>query len=174
MAISGSRWRSRPNRPLTLTLTSTLAAATIGNSFISKEDLAWLQARRRPRMQISTSAFAVVGIAYYVIMGVVIYRSSDRRDSTTTRLALVVLVLNEVWNVAFFGGRSTRNRIRGHRTVSHPTLAAAAVPAPRPHVSGRSGAVHNMGALLRPSLDPSALAAQSDPDGMIPRGGATI
>jgi benzodiazapine receptor len=113
MAISGSRWRSRPNRPLTLTLTSTLAAATIGNSFISKEDLAWLQARRRPRMQISPSAFAVVGIAYYVIMGVVIYRSSDRRDSTTTRLALVVLVLNEVWNVAFFGGRSTRNGFAG-------------------------------------------------------------
>jgi tryptophan-rich sensory protein len=107
------RWRSRPNRPLTLTLTSTVAAAAIGNSFISKEDLAWLQTRRRPRMQISTSAFAVVGIVYYVIMGVVIYRASDRRDSTTTRVALVVLVLNEVWNVAFFGRRSTRNGFVG-------------------------------------------------------------
>jgi hypothetical protein len=48
MAISGSRWRSRPNRPLTLTLTSTLAAATIGSSLISKEDLALKS--RLPRM----------------------------------------------------------------------------------------------------------------------------
>src|SRR3954452_22003412 len=116
-------------------------------------------------MQISTSAFAVVGIAYYVIIGVVIYRSSDRRDSTTTRLALVVLVLNEVWNVAFFGGRSTRNGFAGIVLFLIPLLRLQLSLRRDPTSAGRSGAVHDMGALLRPAVDPSALAAPSDPDG---------
>ncbi|HZJ39878.1 MAG TPA: hypothetical protein VFD20_02865 [Demequina sp.] len=82
MTVSGSDSRSRLSRPLALTLTSTLAAATIGNSFISKEDLVWLQTRRRPRMQISTSAFAVVGLVYYVIM---VSSSTGPRTAATAR-----------------------------------------------------------------------------------------
>ena len=113
MAVFGRRGRARLNRPLAVTLASTLAAASIGNSFISKEDMAWLRTRRRPRMQISMPAFVAVGIVYYVIMGVVLYRATDRRDSTATRLALAVLVLNEAWNVAFFKARSTRNGFAG-------------------------------------------------------------
>lgn len=123
MAFSVRRWISRANRrPLTVTVASTLGAATLGNAFISTEDLAWLQSRRRPRMQMATPAFAVVGIIYYVIMAVVIYRASDQRDSATTRLALVVLVLNEVWNLAFFGGRSTRNGFAGIMLFLVPLL----------------------------------------------------
>lgn len=113
MVVFGRKLKLRPNRPLVVTLASTLAAATFGNSLISKDDLAWLQTRRRPRMQIPMPAFAAVGIVYYVIMGVVLYRATDRRDRTATRLALMVLVLNEAWNVAFFKARSTRNGFAG-------------------------------------------------------------
>lgn len=100
-------------RPLAVTVGATVAAATIGNSLVSKEDLAWLSTRRRPAMQIPLPVFAAVGVVYYVILGVVLYRACDRRDGRATRLALVVLVLNEAWNVAFFKGRSTRNGFAG-------------------------------------------------------------
>lgn len=57
--------------------------------------------------------FIVVGGTYYVLMGTVLYRSLQRRDRRATRLALAVLVLNEAWNAAFFGRRSTRNGFLG-------------------------------------------------------------
>lgn len=101
------------NRPLVMTLGSTTAAAVIGNALISKDDLAWLGGLKRPRMQISVPAFVAVGAIYYLILGIVLYRAADRRDGRATRLAIVVLVLNEAWNVAFFGRRSVRNGLIG-------------------------------------------------------------
>ncbi len=70
-------------------------------------------ALNRPRMQISVPTFATVGVMYYVLIGIVIYRACARRDKTATRLALVVLVLNELWNLAFFRFRSVRNGFVG-------------------------------------------------------------
>jgi translocator protein len=87
---------------------ATIAAAAAGNALISKDDLAWLYGLRQPRMQLPLPGFAVVGIVYYVLLGCVLYRATDRRDRTATRLALAVLALNEVWNLTFFGGRSVR------------------------------------------------------------------
>jgi benzodiazapine receptor len=101
------------NRPLATAIGSVLGAAVIGNSCIRKDDLAWMGALNRPRMQISVPTFATVGVMYYVLIGIVIYRACDRRDKMATRLALVVLVLNEVWNVAFFRFRSVRNGFVG-------------------------------------------------------------
>jgi tryptophan-rich sensory protein len=87
---------------------ATIAAAAAGNALISKDDLAWLYGLRQPRMQLPLPGFAVVGIVYYVLLGCVFYRATDRRDRTATRLALAVLALNEVWNLTLFGGRSVR------------------------------------------------------------------
>ncbi len=95
------------------TLVSAVGAAVLGNSLITKDDLAWLRNLDRPAMQISLPQFAAVGAVYYVILGSVLYRATDRRDSTATRLALVVLVLNEAWNVVFLRRRSTRNGFLG-------------------------------------------------------------
>jgi tryptophan-rich sensory protein len=74
-------------------------------------------------MQISLPAFATVGVAYYVLIGIVIYRACDRRDRMATRLALVVLVLNEVWNLAFFRFRSVRNGFVGILMFLLPLVA---------------------------------------------------
>jgi tryptophan-rich sensory protein len=93
-------------RPVLTAVAATTAAAVIGNAQIGKDDLAWLQGLRRPRMQLPLAGFAAVGIAYYVLLGSVLYRATDRRDRTATRLALVVLALNEVWNTVLFGRRS--------------------------------------------------------------------
>jgi hypothetical protein len=161
VTLSGSNSRSRLGRPLALTLTCTLAAATIGNSFISKEDLVWLETRRRPRMQISTSAFAVIGLVYYVIMGVVIYRASDRRDSATTRLAVVGARTERGLERRLLRRPQHAQRICGYRVVAHPALAAAIDRAPRRHVGRRPSSVHGVGAVLRPAVDPPALATQS-------------
>lgn len=101
------------NRPLVAAIGSVLGAAVVGNSCITKDDLAWMGALNRPRLQISLPAFATVGLIYYLLLGIVIYRACDRRDTKATRLALVVLVLNEVWNLAFFRFRSVRNGFAG-------------------------------------------------------------
>lgn len=93
-------------RALATTAAATTVAAVAGNAFVDRDDLAWLAGLRHTRRQLPIPAFAVVGALYYVIMGVVLYRATDRRDRRATRLALVVLALNELWNVAFFGRRS--------------------------------------------------------------------
>jgi translocator protein len=92
---------------------ATVGAAVVGNAFISRSDMAWMHELRRPRMQIPLPAFAVVGVVYYLLLGRVLHRAVDRRDRTATGLALTVLALNEVWNLVFFKGRSTRSGFVG-------------------------------------------------------------
>lgn len=100
-------------RALVATVGATVTAAVAGNAFIDGDDLAWLAGRRRSRKQVPMATFAAVGFLYYVTMGIVLYRATDRRDRVATRLALVVLAANELWNVAFFGRRSVANGFFG-------------------------------------------------------------
>lgn len=101
------------NRSLSVAIGSVLGAAVVGNGWVGKDDLAWLSELKRPRMQIPLPAFAAVGATYYAILAIVVYRACDRHDKRSTRLALTVLVLNEVWNLAFFRFRSARNGFVG-------------------------------------------------------------
>lgn len=64
-------------------------------------------------MQLPLPGFAAIGVLYYVVLGCVLYRATDRRDRVATRLALAVLALNEVWNLAFFRRRSVCNGFIG-------------------------------------------------------------
>ncbi len=64
-------------------------------------------------MQIPLPASFAVGDLYYVCIGTVLHRSAVREDRTAYRLALFVLAGNEIWNLAFFGRRSTRNGFLG-------------------------------------------------------------
>jgi tryptophan-rich sensory protein len=98
-------------RSLAATLVPVLAAALLGNAFVGRESLRWFRELRHPRMSIPLSAFVAVGGVYYVILGIVRYRALTRANATAARLALAVLALNELWNVAFFGGRSTPERV---------------------------------------------------------------
>ena len=86
----------------------TVAAAVLGNAFVGRDSLSWFTALRRPGMQVPMPAFVTVGGLYYVALGTVTYRAVVREDRQAYRLALAVLAGNEVWNVVFFGRRSTR------------------------------------------------------------------
>jgi translocator protein len=100
-------------RSLITAVAATTGAAVVGNVLISRDDLVWLYGLRRPRMQLPLPGFATVGVIYYVVMGCVLYRATDRRDRVATRLALTVLALNEAWNLAFFRRRNVRNGFVG-------------------------------------------------------------
>ena len=90
-----------------------LAAAVLGNALIGAESMRWFRELRAPRMQVPLPVFGVVGATYYAQLGVVLYRARRNDDRRVRRLALLVLVGNEVWNVAFFGRRSPRNGFFG-------------------------------------------------------------
>lgn len=110
-------------RPLAATLVPVLSAALLGNVFVGRGSLRWFRELRHPRMSIPLPAFIAVGGVYYVILGVVRYRALTRADATAAPLALAVLLLNELWNVAFFGGRSSRNAFFGVVLFAFPLAA---------------------------------------------------
>ena len=64
-------------------------------------------------MQLPTAGFLPVGALYHCIMGVVVRRILLRGDSRSHRLAMAVLAADELWNVALFDRRSTRNGFVG-------------------------------------------------------------
>jgi tryptophan-rich sensory protein len=81
-------------------------AAVAGNAFIGKPAMAWFRSLTAPRWQFPLPAFLGVGAAYYGVIGYVLARSIDRRDTESIAWSLAVLVGNEAWNGAFFGRRS--------------------------------------------------------------------
>lgn len=100
-------------RWLLKTALPTVVAAGMGNAFVGGEALAWFRGLRRPAMQLPMAGFYTVGALYYLLMGVVVHRSVIRDDSRSYRLAMVVLAGNELWNVALFGRRNTRDGFFG-------------------------------------------------------------
>jgi benzodiazapine receptor len=110
-------------RRLAATIGPTVAAAVLGNVFVGPESQRWFRALRQPRFAVPPPAFAVVGGVYYLLLGVVRYRTLKRENATAARLGLIVLALNEIWNVAFFGPRSTRNAFVGSLVFAVPLAA---------------------------------------------------
>ena len=100
-----------------------VAAAVLGNAFIGMDSMRWFRELRAPRLQLPMAAFGAVGAAYYAQLGVVLYRAYRRDDRHVRHLALVVLVGNELWNVAFFGRRSARNGFLGVLLFLGPLLS---------------------------------------------------
>jgi tryptophan-rich sensory protein len=99
-----------------------IAAAVLGNAFIGRDSMRWFRELRAPRFQLPMAAFGGVGAAYYAQLGVVLYRAYHRDERHVRRLALTVLVGNELWNVAFFGRRSPRNGLVGVLLFLGPLL----------------------------------------------------
>ncbi len=83
-------------------------AAVAGNAFIGKSAMAWFRDLAAPRWQLPLPVFLGVGAAYYGVIGYVLARSIDRRNTESVAWSLAVLVGNEAWNGAFFGRRSAR------------------------------------------------------------------
>ncbi len=115
--------------PLIATVVPVVAAAVLGNAFAGPASLKWFKSLRQPRMAIPLPAFIVVGGVYYVLVGVVRYRAVAEEDRRAGRLALLVLLLNELWNAAFFGRRSTRNGFFGVCAFAVPVVALQAAVA---------------------------------------------
>jgi tryptophan-rich sensory protein len=86
----------------------TVAAAVLGNAFIGADAMRWFRQLRRPAMQLPVPGFMAVGGLYYASIATVLHRSAATQNRRAYRLALVVLVGNELWNVALFGRRSPR------------------------------------------------------------------
>jgi tryptophan-rich sensory protein len=89
------------------------AAAVAGNAFVGKGAMAWFRGLTAPRWQLPLPAFLVVGALYYGVIGYVLARSIDRRDTGSTAWSLAVLLGNEAWNGVFFGRRSARAGLVG-------------------------------------------------------------
>ena len=134
-------------RQLLKTIVPTVGAATIGNAFVGRDSLAWFRSLRHPDMQMPMAGFYLVGTTYYLIMGGVIHRAVVRDDARSYRLAMLVLAGNELWNVMFFGRRSTRNGFFGvvaylvplgllHASVAHDRGSTVALGAYTAYVIG--------------------------------------
>ena len=113
----------RRRRTLLATVVPTLGAAVLGNAFVGREAQKWFRELKQPRMAIPFPAFVAVAGVYYVLLGVVRYRAVAQRDDRAARLALVVLALNELWNVGMLGRRSTRNGFAGMLVFAVPVVA---------------------------------------------------
>ena len=113
----------KSRRLLAATIGPTVAAAVLGNVLVGRESQHWFRALQQPRFAIPLPAFVVVGGVYYLLLGVVRYRALERQNATAARLGLIVLALNEIWNLAFFAPRSTRNAFVGSLVFAVPLAA---------------------------------------------------
>ena len=105
--------RRMQRRSVLLASACTAGAAVAGNAFIGKAAMDWFRGLTAPRWQLPMPAFLVVGGVYYGIIGYVLARSIDRRDTRSTTWCVAVLLGNEAWNGAFFGRRSARAGVVG-------------------------------------------------------------
>jgi len=107
-----SAWAG-PGQSTVLAVAASAAAAVLGNAFIGREAMRWFRELRKPRWQLPLPIFVAVGMVYYLILGRVLARSLARRDARATSWALTVMAGNELWNLVFFGRRSTRDGFLG-------------------------------------------------------------
>ncbi len=110
--LGGSDVRSPAYRPLLLAIVVPLAFAVGGNLFVGDVLATWYADLRKPALLVPTPAFYVIGAIYYIGAGIVLYRILVHVRSARARVLLLtallaVLLLNELWNYAFFGLRST-------------------------------------------------------------------
>jgi benzodiazapine receptor len=110
-------------RPLVGTVIPVVTAAVLGNALVPQTSHRWFRRLRQPKLAIPFPAFVTVGAVYYVLLGVIRYRAVARDDVAASRLALMVLALNEGWNAVFFGRQSTRSGFFGVLAFTVPVLA---------------------------------------------------
>jgi len=90
----------------------TLFVAILGNIFIGKDHLNWFKSLQKPRILVPMFIFYIVGPLFYLICGTILYRTlegglAEKQSLSVFILTIAVLVLNEVWNIFFFGLKSS-------------------------------------------------------------------
>ncbi|MDZ5784599.1 TspO/MBR family protein [Marinococcus luteus] len=93
-----------------MAVVSTLAV--LGNAFVGNALTVWYAELNKPWYLVPLWFFIVVGVLYYIMGTVILYRQMDKIDESYLRkaalvLTLIMLVGNEVWNYLFFGLQST-------------------------------------------------------------------
>ena len=99
-------------RPLVLTLTICAGAAALEGVLAGRGVKQRFLQLRMPRLSPPLKIWIIIGVAYYVICFVVLYRllvlSPARLRSAALGLILIVLFANAFWNYLFFRLRSLR------------------------------------------------------------------
>lgn len=98
--------------PLIASASVCIVLAVLGNLWVGDALTTWYPRLVKPRFLPPLWGFVAVGLAVYLIEGVVLYRllvnvaSLEGKVVAVTAL-VVLMVCNEAWNYAFFGLRST-------------------------------------------------------------------
>jgi benzodiazapine receptor len=98
--------------PLLAAVALPVLFALFGTVLVGGSGLEWYEGLEKPGFLVSLGIFYLVGALYYVLFALVLYRVLSRVGDTRGRvislgLTVGVMLLNELWNYAFFGLRST-------------------------------------------------------------------
>jgi tryptophan-rich sensory protein len=98
--------------PLIVAAATPVLFAVLGTALVGGSGLGWFAGLAKPWFLVPLWAFFLVGFLYYVLAAVVLYRvlvhiENPRSRTVSFVLAVVMLLLNELWNYGFFGLRST-------------------------------------------------------------------
>lgn len=98
--------------PLLAAVAACILFSILGTVFVGGNLGYWYAGLEKPSFLVPLPVFYLVGAVYYVLFAFVLYRVlvhvEDRgAKAICLSLVLLVMLLNEVWNYAFFGLRST-------------------------------------------------------------------
>jgi tryptophan-rich sensory protein len=98
--------------PVITSVLTCLAMAVLGTVLAGDGLETWYADLEKPAFLVPLWGFYVVGVLYYLLFGVVIYRIAAYIDEAAVRrrllvLTVAVMLLNELWNFAFLGMQST-------------------------------------------------------------------
>ena len=98
--------------PLLAAVVLPVLFAVFGTVLVGGSGLEWYEGLEKPGFLVPLGIFYLVGALYSVLFALVLYRVLSRVGDTRGRvislgLTVGVMLLNELWNYAFFGLRST-------------------------------------------------------------------
>lgn len=100
-------------RALTIAIATPVGCAVVGNTLTGNAATQWYPTLRKSRLILPLWMFLPIGIAYYGMCGVLLYRllmrvTPSRQQTTAIALLLAMMSANEGWNYLFFGKKDLR------------------------------------------------------------------
>lgn len=104
--------------PLSISLFLCLFLAVLGNVWVGDALKTWYPTLIKPRLLVPLWAFVAVGIAVYLIEGIVCYRllvyvTESQNQIVAITALLVLMIYNEAWNYVFFSMRNLQAALVG-------------------------------------------------------------